>query len=216
MANNNPSLVVAIGSSNARSSRWCISNKSNYEGIKVDCFATQYDIKQLINKPMHLRKNCSSCIDLIFTSQPNLVMAKFNLKIHYSLPYEGEVWHYKRLIRKTINEFNWQTDFFNLNINEMVSVCNKTIKNIMENFILHETIICDDKDPSWINNRIKQFMNEIVSTRITAKIMVLTFLKNQRSCRRSCIWLSKDDQEESKDIYYSNLSTKLVKQKPKS
>ena len=40
----------------------------------------------------------------------------------------------------------------------MVSVFNTTIKNIMANFIPHETIICDDRDPPWINNRIKQLI----------------------------------------------------------
>ena len=40
----------------------------------------------------------------------------------------------------------------------MVSVFNITIKNIMANFIPHETIICDDRDFPWINNRIKKLI----------------------------------------------------------
>ena len=89
-------------------------------------------------------ENPSSCIDLIFTSQPNLVMdagihlslraschhqivyAKFNLKIQNPPPYEREVWHFQKadinLIRRAMNEFNWERAFFNLNINEMLSV----------------------------------------------------------------------------------------------
>ena len=43
MTGNNPFLVVAIGDFNARSSSWCINDKSNYEGIKIDCLATEYD-----------------------------------------------------------------------------------------------------------------------------------------------------------------------------
>ena len=58
----------------------------------------------------------SSCANLLFTSQPNLVMesivhsslhsnchhqiiyARFNLKIYYPLPfYEHEIWHYKKV-----------------------------------------------------------------------------------------------------------------------
>ena len=42
-----------------------------------------------------------------------------------------------------------------LNINEIVSFFNKTILNIVSNFIPHEIIICDDRDPPWINTRIK-------------------------------------------------------------
>ena len=59
-----------------------------------------------------------------------------------------------------MNEFNWERAFSNLNINEMVSVCHTTIKNIMANFIPHETINCDDRDPPWINNRIKKIIYE--------------------------------------------------------
>ena len=148
--------MIAIGDFNAQSSSWCINDKSNYEGIKIDCLATEYDLKQVINESTHLLENHSSCIELIFTSQPNLVMdggvhpsfhanchdqivsTKFNLKIHYSPLYEKEVWHFPKadinLIRRAMNEFIWERAFFNLDINEMVSVCIKIIKNIMTNF----------------------------------------------------------------------------------
>ena len=177
MTDNNLFLVVAIGDFNARWSSWCINDKSNYQGTKIDCLATAYALKQVINEPTHLLKNSSSCIDLIFTSQPNLVMdagihpslhaschhqivyAKFNLKIHYPPPYEREVWHFQKadinLIRRAMNEFKWERAFFNLNINETVSVFNTTIKNMMVNFIPHGIIICDDRDSPRIYNRIK-------------------------------------------------------------
>ena len=49
MSDNNPFFVVAVGDFNARSSSWCINDKSNYEGIKIGCLATQFDRKQVIN-----------------------------------------------------------------------------------------------------------------------------------------------------------------------
>ena len=67
---------------------------------------------------------------------------------------------FKKLIRRAMNEFNLERAFFNLNINGMVSVFNTTIKNTMANFIPHGTIICDDGDPPWINNRIKKKIYE--------------------------------------------------------
>ena len=73
MTDSNPFLVVAIGDFNAGSSSWCIIDKSNYEETKIDCLTTEYDLRQLINEPTHLLEN-SSYVDLIFTSQPNLVM----------------------------------------------------------------------------------------------------------------------------------------------
>ena len=45
-----------------------------------------------------------------------------------------------------MNGVNWERAFFNLDINEMVSVCNTTIKKLMANFILHDLIIHDDKN----------------------------------------------------------------------
>ena len=129
---NNPFLAVSIGDFNAWSSSWCINDKSNYEGTKIDCLATEYDLKQVINEPTHLLEN-SSCIGLIFTSQPNLVMdagiylslhgnchhqivyAKSNLKIHYPPFFEIEVWHFQKadinLIIRVMNKFNWERIF---------------------------------------------------------------------------------------------------------
>ena len=42
----------------------------------------------------------------------------------------------------------------------MVFLFNRTIKNILSNYIPHEIIICDDRDPPWINNRVKELINE--------------------------------------------------------
>ena len=42
----------------------------------------------------------------------------------------------------------------------MVSIFNKTINNILSNYIPHETITCDDNDPPWFNKNIKQLIQE--------------------------------------------------------
>ena len=34
------------------------------------------------------------------------------------------------------------------------------MKNIVSNYIPHETIICNDRDPPWINNNIKKLIND--------------------------------------------------------
>ena len=72
--------------------------------------------------------------------------------------------HYQRanvdLIQRAIEEFSWEKSFRNLNINEMVFLFNKTIKNIFSNFIPNETVTCDDRDPPWINANIKQLIQE--------------------------------------------------------
>ena len=89
---------------------------------------------------------------------------KFNLKIYYPLAYESEVWHYQKAnienIRKAISEFPWERCFANSDVNEKVHLLNKTVKNIVSNYILHKTIIYDDRDPSWINKNIKKLIND--------------------------------------------------------
>ena len=110
----------------------------------------------------------------------------------------------------SLNEFMWERPFFNLNMNEMVSVCNTTIKNIMPNVILHETINCDDRYPPWINNRIKKLIYERNS-------LYKDYCKNDNTQIFEKLTLLQKKlhlaMEELKDTYYSNLSTKSVKQK---
>ena len=101
-------------------------------------------IKKLTNR--HIS---SSCIDLIFNSQPNLliesgvhpslhpnchhqiVFAKFNLDIVYPPPYEREIWHYQKanidLIKCAINSFDWEKAFSNIDIDKMVSILIKLL-----------------------------------------------------------------------------------------
>ena len=58
-------------------------------------------------------------------------------------------------IKRAIEKFNWQRDFLNTSVSEKVVIFNKTVLNIFNNFIPHETIVCDDKDPPRFNNKIK-------------------------------------------------------------
>ena len=154
-----------------------------------------------------------SCKD-IFLYHHQIVYAKFNLKINYPPPYEREVWHFQKadinLIRRVMNEFNWERALFNLDINEMVSVCNTTIKNIMANFIPYEIIICDDRDPPWINNRIKKLIYERNSLYKDYRKNNDTQIFEKLTLLQKKLYLA---MEESKDTYYSNLSKKLAKQK---
>ena len=53
----------------------------------------------------------------------------------YPLRYEREIWHYQRAnldkIQQAIEQFSSKKLFRNLNINEMVSLFNRTLKNIL-------------------------------------------------------------------------------------
>ena len=63
-----------------------------------------------------------------------IIYAKINLKVFCPSPYEREIWHYQSanvdLIQQAIEQLSWEKSYRNLNINEMVCLFDKTIKNI--------------------------------------------------------------------------------------
>ena len=105
----------------------------------------------------------SSCIDLIFTWQPNLLMesgihssahsnchhqiifAKLNLSIFYPPPYKITVWYYEKanteLIRKAIDQFDKLRAISNVNVDEKVYFFTKTLLSIIQSFIPHKKIV---------------------------------------------------------------------------
>ena len=140
-----------------------------------------------------------------------IVFTKFNLHIAYPSPYLREIWHYReantRLIRRAIKEFNWERAFSNTNVNEKVDIFNRTILNILSNFIPHETIVCNDKDPPWFNNRIKTLIKEKNATYKIFRhnkdnpdlIYRLKFLQERLSTTI----------ESSKERYYARIANRL-------
>ena len=123
-----------------------------------------------------------------------------------------KVRHYKEasadLIKQAINNFNWEKAFSNTNINEKVSLINKTILNILCNYIPHENIICDNKDPPWFYSRIKSLTENKNKIR-----------KNYQIFKSNSLLLSKLDliQEqlhllinESKQNYCTRTASKLT------
>ena len=99
---------------------------------------------------------------------------------------------------------------FSILISMRWSVFNTTIKYIMANFIPHETIICDDRDPLWINNRIKKIIYEWSSLYKVHRISNDTQIFQKLTLLQKKFHLAV---EESKDTYNSDLSAKLAKQK---
>ena len=120
LSTNNPFLTVIIGDFNGESSNWYLNDKTRFEGSQIEFLGSQFAMFQVINEPTHILDNSKSCIDLIFTSQPNMIMdsgvhpslhsnchhqiiyAKFDLKVFYP-PYERTVafladkfWSYKK------------------------------------------------------------------------------------------------------------------------
>ena len=97
--------------------------------------------------------------------------------------------------------------FSNVDVDKMVSIFNQTIINIPCNFIPHETILFDDKDPPWMNKKIKKLIHE-------KKNIFNCFRRNNND--KQLLDRLKDLQaqlnfliEKSKGKYYSQITSKL-------
>ena len=82
IANKSPFLIVVFGDFNARLQGWYQNDITTFEGCTIDIATSQVSLNQIIKEPTHILSNSASCIDLIFTSQPNLVM---HTGVHLSL-----------------------------------------------------------------------------------------------------------------------------------
>ena len=110
--NSNPFRTTVIDDFNAKSSKWSEGDRSNIEGSKIDFLTSQFGLPQIIKEPTQILENSSYCIDLIFSTQPNMVLesgvhhllhqnchhqmifAKSNFKMYYPPPYERTIVHY--------------------------------------------------------------------------------------------------------------------------
>ena len=179
---------------------WYQNDITAFEGCKTDTATSQFGLSQIIKEPRHILSNSPSCIDLLFTSQPNLVMcsgvhpslhpnchhqiifAKFNLTILYPHAYKRLVWHYQQantdLIKRAIELLDWEKSLSNLDVNKGVSVFNETIINIFENFILYKTITRNDKDSLGItycgkSALYKSLKRKMLSSKLPDKLHAL-------------------------------------------
>ena len=90
----------------------------------------------------------------------------------------------------------------------MVFFFNRTMKNILSNYIPHEIFICDDRDPPRINNWVKELINEkndpfqcyLHSNKDPKLFNKVKYLQNEL---KSLI-------EASKEKYYSRISKRMM------
>ena len=106
IANISPFLIIVLGYLNVRMQDWYQNNITTFKAYKIDTATSQFSLSQIIKEPTHILSNSTSCIHLIFTSQPNLVMhsgihlslhpnchhqvvfTKFNITIFYPQTYK--------------------------------------------------------------------------------------------------------------------------------
>ena len=71
----NPACSVITGDFDARSPQWWALDKVNNEARETSFLTSSAGYSQLTDQPIHVTKEPSSCIDLIFTSNPSFISA---------------------------------------------------------------------------------------------------------------------------------------------
>ena len=187
-------FTVVLGDFNARSPAWWSEDITTLHGTQIDSLTTTHGFKQIISDPTHILPQSSSCIDLIFTDQPNYVIdcgthpslhpnchhqitfCKLNLKVEYPPPYERLVWNFKKsnndAIKKAIELVNWNFLFSNKSVHEQVTIFNQTLMNIFSNYIPNKLITVDDKDHPWKNESIKKKVIAIKSMHVNLLMLI--------------------------------------------
>ena len=175
----NPVCSFILGDFNAKCTNWWSNGTNNPCGLLLKNLMPTYNYSQVINEPTNFEpQKTPSCIDLIFSNQPNLILesgvhpslssfchhqivfVKINFKLILPPVYKREVWHFKNarfdLIKQSIDRFDWEGALGNLEVNEQVKIFTETLLNIFRNFIPNETITCKSRDPPWMTKTIKK------------------------------------------------------------
>ena len=180
----NPFAVFFAGDFNGHSQLWWSDGDTSAEGTSIEQLTSQMGLNQLLNEPTNFEPNKNpSCIDLIFTDQPNCVIeigtrpsldnfchhqimyCRMNFQLPPPPSFERKIWHYDRenitLIRHCISCFPW-SDVLNKNPdpNWQAETFTEILLNIKTNFIPNETITVKPRNPPWITKPIKTMLNK--------------------------------------------------------
>ena len=169
------------------------------EGTAIEELITKLGLSQLTSEPTNFEPHKNpSCIDLVVTDQPNVILGSgtrasldsywhhqivhciVNFRIHLPLPFERKMWHFNRAnsatIKRSITSFPWRKHLnINTNPNWQVKTVTDTFVNIMSNFIPNETKKFVPRDPHWITKPLKTMLNRKNRLFNNYKKMVMKF-----------------------------------------
>ena len=179
----NPFSVIITGDFNCRSAQWWKDDIENNEGKHFESLTSDLGLHQLISEPTHFMGDSRSCIDLIFTDQPNLVVESgvhpsLHEQCHHQLvygklsvsnvklpPYKRRIWYYDKAdfvaIMKSIEMFRWQEHLENMSCpNQQVELLNEVLLNIYTNFIPNKVKTIRPHEAPWITKNVKNFLRK--------------------------------------------------------
>ena len=171
------------GDFNGKSHLWWPDGDETPEGRELDDMFTSLGLSLVIFEPTNFDPGKKpSCIDLIVTDQPNLILdsetrasldhfchhqiiyCKVNFRIPSPTPYERKIWHFNRAntaaIKRSIISFPCSRHLsLNTDSNWQVKVFTDILLNIMSNFVPNETKRFVPRDPPRINKSLKGMLN---------------------------------------------------------
>ena len=179
----NPFAMFFTGDYNAHSQFWWPDGGTTPEGTEIENLFTSLGLSQVICEPTNFEPNKNpSCIDLVITNQPNLILdcgtrasldsychhqiiyCKVNFRIPPPPPYERKIWHFNRAntaaIKRSMTSFPWLQHLnINTDPNWQVKTFTDIFLNIMSNCIPNETKRFIPRDPPWITKSLKTMLN---------------------------------------------------------
>ena len=226
-----PYMTFITGDFNAHSQLWYPDGVSTPEGNEIETLISSLGLYQIIKEPTNFEPNKNpSCIDLIITDQPNLILdsgtrpspdprchhqiiyCKANFNLPPPPPFEREVWYYNRadkdLLQRSMSNFPWN-QHLNLNHdpNWQSKEFNKIFLNIMSNFIPHESKKFLPRDNPWITKPIKDMIKK--KNRLYSNYKRHGFQQNDKIRLENFRLECQQAVQNAKNAYLRNLGCKL-------
>ena len=174
-----PYCTLVTGDFNSHNHSWYHGDKSDNYGITMQNIFEDHGLSQLVDQPTYITGNSKTCIDLVATDQPNLIInneihpslhstchhqinyVKLNLKCPPPPPYKCFVWHYDRAneegLRRAAREYNWNHLNSFDNPDDQINHFDEIIMNISKNYIPNENKTFYPRDPPWLTKNRKDF-----------------------------------------------------------
>ena len=170
----NPFATFFTGDFNAHTQFWWLDGNTTPEGEIIDEHFSKLGLSQIISEPTNFKPHKKpSCIDLIVTDQPNIILesgtrasldsychhqiihCKANFRIPPPPPFERIIWHFNRAnsaaIKRCMNSFPWRQHLnINTDPNWQVKTFTDILLKIMSKFIPNEIKRFVPRDPPWV------------------------------------------------------------------